>query len=47
MKIERDEPALADFEWDEWDKSEIEDVLNDTLTKYGQVKEETEEEIKR
>ena len=44
MKIESDEPALADFEWDEWDESEIEDVLNDTLTKYGQVKEETEEE---
>lgn len=31
MKIERNEPALADFEWDEWDESEIEDVLNDTL----------------
>ena len=44
MKIERDGPALADFEWDEWNESEIEDVLNDTLTKYGQVQEETEDE---
>ena len=39
MKIERDEPALEDFEWDEWDESEIEDVSkpkgDKTLNKNG------------
>ena len=36
IKIKKEETAFSDFEWDEWDEDEMEDVLNDTLTKYRQ-----------
>ena len=35
IKIKKEETAFSDYEWDEWDEDEMEDVLNDTLTRKG------------